>query len=104
MSSHAASADPRALAGRLALPRVAAEPLAIVADGAVLAAIALAGGGGLQLGPVTRVELAIDVAAGGLTAAAIVVGGHTRRLWGALTLTLMALLVAVTAASFTWAV
>ena len=104
MSSHAASADPRAFAGRLALPRVAAEPLATVAFGAVLAAIALEGGGGLQLGPVTKVELAIDVAAGGLTAAAILVGGHTRRLWGALTLTLMALLVAVTAASITWAV
>ena len=104
MSSHAASADPRAFARRLALPRVAAEPLATVAFGAVLAAIALEGGGGLQLGPVTRVELAIDVVAGGLAAAAIVVGGHTRRLWGALTLTLMALLVAVTAASITWAV
>ena len=104
MSSHAASADPRALAGRLTLPRVAAEPLATLAFGAVLAAIALEGSGGLQLGPVTRVELAIDVVAGGLTAAAIVVGGHTRRLWGALTLTLMGLLVAVTAASITWAV
>jgi hypothetical protein len=104
VSSHAASADPRALAGRLTLPRVAAEPLATLAFGAVLAAIALEGSGGLQLGPVTRVELAIDVAAGGLTAAAILVGGHTRRLWGALTLTLMGLLVAVTAASITWAV
>ena len=65
MSSHAASADPRALAGRLTVPRVAAEPLATVAFGAVLAAIALEGGGGLQLGPLTKVELAIDVAAGG---------------------------------------
>jgi hypothetical protein len=104
VSSHVASADPRAFAGRLTLPRVAAEPLATVAFGAVLAAIALEGGGGLQLGPVTKVELAIDVIAGGLTAAAIVVGGHTRRLWGALTLTLMAVLVALTAASITWAV
>jgi tetratricopeptide (TPR) repeat protein len=104
VSSHAASADPRAFAGRLTLPRIAAEPLATVAFGAVLAAIALEGGGGLQLGPVTRVELAIDVVAGGLIAAAIVVGGHTRRLWGAVTLTLMGLLVAVTAASITWAV
>jgi len=104
VSSHAASADPRAFAGRLTLPRVAAEPLATVAFGAVLAAIALEGGGGLQLGPVTKVELAIDVIAGGLTAAAIVVGGHTRRLWGALTLTLMGVLVALTAASITWAV
>ena len=104
MSSHAAPADPRAFAGRLTLPRVAAEPLATVAFGAVLAAIALQGGGGLQLGPLTKVELAIDAAAGGLAAAAIVVGGHTRRLWGAVTLTLMAALVAVTALSITWAV
>jgi O-antigen ligase/polysaccharide polymerase Wzy-like membrane protein/tetratricopeptide repeat protein len=104
VSSHAASADPRALAGRLTVPRVAAEPLATLAFAAVLAAIALEGGGGLQLGPVTKVELGIDVIAGGLTAAAILVGGHTRRLWGALTLTLMGLLVAVTAVSITWAV
>ena len=75
--------------GRLTLPRVAAEPLATVAFGAVLAAIALQGGGGLQLGPLTKVELAIDAAAGGLAAAAIVVGGHTRRLWGAVTLSLI---------------
>jgi hypothetical protein len=104
VSSHAASADPRALAGRLTLPRVAAEPLATLAFGAVLAAIALEGGGGLQLGPLTRVELALDAGAGVLTAAAIVVGGHTRRLWGAVTLTLMAALVAVTALSIMWAV
>ena len=104
MSTHAASADPRAFAGRLTLPRVAAEPLATVAFGAVLAAIALQGGGGLQLGPLTKVELAVDAAAGGLVAAAIVVGGHTRRLWGAVTLTLMAALVALTALSIVWAV
>jgi tetratricopeptide (TPR) repeat protein len=104
VSSHAASADPGVFAGRLTLPRVAAEPLATVAFGVVLAAIALQGGGGLQLGPLTKVELAIDAAAGGLAAAAIVVGGHTRRLWGAVTLTLMAALVVVTALSITWAV
>jgi O-antigen ligase/polysaccharide polymerase Wzy-like membrane protein/tetratricopeptide repeat protein len=104
VSSHAASADPRALAGRLTLPRVAAEPLATVAFGAVLAAIALQGGGGLQLGPLTKVELAVDTGAGVLAAAAIVAGGHTRRLWGALTLTLMGALVALTALSITWAV
>jgi O-Antigen ligase len=104
VSSHAASADPRALAGRLTLPRVAAEPLATVAFGVVLAAIALEGGGGLQLGPLTKVELAIDVGAGGLTAAAIVVGGQTRRLWGGVTLALMGLLTALTALSIVWAV
>jgi hypothetical protein len=104
VSSHAASADARTLAGRLTLPRVAAEPLATVAFGAILAAVALEGGGGLQLGPVTKVELGIDILAGGLTATAIVVGGHTRRLWGAVTLALMALLTAVTALSIMWAV
>jgi hypothetical protein len=104
VSSHAASADVRAFAERLTWPRIAAEPLATVAFGVILAVIALEGGGGLQLGPLTRVELGIDVAAGGLTAAAIVVGGHTRRLWGAVTLTLMGLLVAVTALSIMWAV
>ena len=104
MSSHVASADPPALARRLTLPRVAIEPLVTVAFGAVLSAVALQGGGGLQLGPLTKVELAVDVVAGGLAATAIVAGGHTRRLWGGLTLALMGALVAVTALSITWAV
>jgi hypothetical protein len=104
VSSHAASAEPGAFARRLSLPRVAAEPLATVAFAAVLAAIALEGGGGLQLGPLTKVEMAVDVVAGALVAAAIVVGGYTRRLWGGLTLTLMAALVVVTALSISWAV
>jgi tetratricopeptide (TPR) repeat protein len=104
VSSHAASADPRALARRLSLPRVAAEPLVTVAFAAVFAAIALEGGGGLQLGPLTRVEIAVDAVAGALTAAAIVAGGHARKLWGGLTLALMGALVAVTAVSISWAV
>jgi tetratricopeptide (TPR) repeat protein len=104
VSSHAASADPRAFARRLSLPRVATEPLVTVAFAAVFAAIALEGGGGLQLGPLTRVEIAVDAVAGALTAAAIVAGGHARRLWGGLTLALMGALVAVTAVSIRWAV
>jgi tetratricopeptide (TPR) repeat protein len=104
VSSHAASAEPRALARRLSLPRVAAEPLATIAFAAVFAAIALEGGGGLQLGPLTKVEMAVDVVAGVLVAAAIVVGGYTRRMWGGLTLALMAALVVVTALSISWAV
>lgn len=104
MSSHAASADPRALARRVSLPHVAAEPLITIAFAAVLAAIALEGGGGLQLLPLTKVEMAVDAGAGVLTAAAIVAGGHARRLWGALTLALMGALVAVTAVSISWAV
>jgi tetratricopeptide (TPR) repeat protein len=104
VSSHVASADPRAFTRRLTLPQVAIEPLATLAFGAVLTAIALQGGGGLQLGPLTKVELEVDIVAGGLVAAAIVAGGHTRRLWGGLTLALMGALVAVTALSVTWAV
>ena len=104
MSSHAASAEPGAFTRRLSLPRVAAEPLATIAFAAVLAAIALEGGGGLQLGPLTKVEMAVDVVAGVLVAAAIVVGGYTRRMWGGLTLALMAALVVVTALSISWAV
>jgi O-antigen ligase/polysaccharide polymerase Wzy-like membrane protein/tetratricopeptide repeat protein len=104
VSSHAASAEPGAFARRLSLPRVAAEPLATVAFAAVFAAIALEGGGGLQLGPLTKVEIAVDVVAGLLVAAAIVVGGYTRRMWGGLTLALMAALVVVTALSISWAV
>jgi tetratricopeptide (TPR) repeat protein len=105
VSSHAASAEPGAFARRLTLPRiVAAEPLATVAFAAVLAAIAFEGGGGLQLGPVTKVEMAVDIVAGVLASAAVVVGGYTRRLWGGLTLVLMAALVVVTALSISWAV
>jgi hypothetical protein len=104
VSSHAASADPRAFARRLALPRVAAGPLVTVAFAAVFTAIALEGGGGLQLGPLTRVEIAVDAVAGALAAVAIVVGGHARRLWGGVTLALMGALVAVTAVSISWAV
>ena len=104
MSSHAASAEPGAFARRLSVPQVAAEPLFTLAFAAILAAIALEGGGGLQLGPLTKVEIAVDAVAGALAAAAIVVGGYTRRLWGGLTLTLMAALVVVTALSIGWAV
>jgi tetratricopeptide (TPR) repeat protein len=104
VSSQVASADPRALARRVTLPRVAVEPLATLAFGAVLTALALQGGGGLQLGPLTNVELEVEIVAGGLVAAAIVAGGHTRRFWGGVTLALMAALVGVTALSITWAV
>jgi tetratricopeptide (TPR) repeat protein len=104
MSSHAASAEPGAFARRLSLPWASAEPVATLAFAAVFAAIAFEGGGGLQLGPLTKVEMAVDVVAGGLGAAAVVAGGYTRRLWGGLTLVLMAALVVVTALSISWAV
>jgi hypothetical protein len=104
VSSHVASAEPRAFTRRLTLPRVAVEPLATLAFGAVLTAVALQGGGGLQLGPLTKVELSVDIVAGGFVAAAVIAGGHTRRLWGGVTLALMGALVVLTALSISWAI
>ncbi|MGZ4277226.1 MAG: O-antigen ligase family protein [Solirubrobacteraceae bacterium] len=104
MSSQAASADPRALARRLTIPRLAGDAPVCIALGVVLAAIALEGGGGLQLSPLTDVEIGVDLLAGLLAAAAVIAGGHTRRLWGGLTLAAFGLLALVTALSIIWAV
>ena len=86
------------------MPRVDAASLSTVAFTARLAAVALEGQGGLQLGPLTTVELGLEALAGIAAAAALLVGGHTRRAHGALTLGLFAVLVAVTAASIDWAI
>jgi tetratricopeptide (TPR) repeat protein len=104
VSSHAARADPRAFARRLTLPAAAVDALTTLAIAAVLCAVALEGNGGLQLGPLTRVEVGIDLVAGALCAAAVVAGGHTRRPWGGVTLALMGALVVLTALSIGWAV
>lgn len=104
MSAHTALADPRALSRRLALPRGWADALTTLAIAAVLCAIALDANGGLQLGPLTRVEIGVDLLAGALCAAAVVVGGHSRRPWGGVTLAAMAALAGLTAISITWAV
>jgi tetratricopeptide (TPR) repeat protein len=104
VSASAAPADARALGRRLALPAAGAQALTTLAIGAVLAAIALEANGGLQLGPLTRVEVGVDLGAGVLGAAAVVAGGHTRRLWGATTLACLAALTALTALSIIWAV
>jgi O-antigen ligase/polysaccharide polymerase Wzy-like membrane protein len=103
VSSHAASLDPRSLTRRIALPRVGAGSLATVAFGAILAAIALKGVGGLQLGPLTTVEIALEVMAG-LAGIAALLLAPARRLHGGLALTLFAILLAFTAASIMWAV
>ncbi len=104
MSTHAASADARPLARRIAVPRVGVASLATVAFTALLAAVALEGEGGLQLGPLTTVEIALQVVAGVAAAGALLLGGHTRRVYGALPLGLFAVLVALTAASIGWAI
>ena len=104
MSSPVASADPRALTRRLSVPSLAGDAPVTIALGFVLAAIALKGGGGLQLKPLTEVEMVVDVLAGLLAAAAVLAGGHTRRLWGGLTLAAFGVLLLVTALSIIWAV
>jgi hypothetical protein len=103
VSSHAAPVDPRALARRIALPRVSAATLSTLGFGALLAAVALGGSGGLQLGPLTTVEIALDILAGVAGCAALLLG-PPRRLYGGVTLALFAVLVVFTAVSIMWAV
>ena len=103
MSSPAVSVSPRALARRIALPHIGATPLATVAFGALLAAIALKGTGGLQLGPLTTVEIVLDVLAGLAGLAALLVGSPGR-LHGGPALVCFVVLLAFTAASILWAV
>ena len=103
MSSHAESIDPRALARRIALPRVGAGAAATVSLGAILAAVALEGTGGLQLGPLTTVEIGLEVLAG-VAGCAALLAAPTRRLYGGVALALFGLLLLFTAASIIWAV
>lgn len=104
MSSYAARAEPRAAARRIAIPRIGAGPAGTVAFGALLAIVALEGQGGLQLGPLTTVELLLEAIAGMAAAAALIAGVAVRRAHGALALGLFAALLAFTAASISWAV
>src|SRR4051812_6977706 len=69
----------------------------------MLAAVALVGGGGLQLGPLTTVEIALEILAGAAGCAALLVA-PSRRLHGGLALVAFAVLLACTAISITWAV
>jgi cytochrome c-type biogenesis protein CcmH/NrfG len=113
VSSHAAPAEPRgprllrrSLRPALphALPRVGAAPLTTLALSAALLAVVFEADGGLQLGPLTTVEIAVDLAAGVLVAAAVLAGRRTRRAWGMGTLATLGLLAALTALSIVWAV
>ena len=105
MSSHAATLPhshgrARGLPG--ALTRVTPETLLALALGALMAAVALGAGGGLQLGRATTVEIALQAAGGALGAAAVLL---TRgRVHGAVGLGLFTLLAGVTGLSIAWAV
>ena len=104
VSSLAASLDPRGVTRRIALPRVAAAtPRDDRASARSSRPIALEGAGGLQLGPLTSVEIALEILAGVAGVAALLLA-PARRLHGGIPLVLFAILLAFTAASIIWAV
>jgi hypothetical protein len=106
LSTVAAPSDPRLL-GHAGARRRARLPRPELLFGAALAvaltAIGLRAGGGLQLGPTTKVEMALDVT-GGVLAAVAALAVSVRRMWGGVTIALFAVLAALTALSITWAV
>jgi hypothetical protein len=104
VSSHAAPVEPRGIARRISVPRVGAGALATVGLAALLAAAGLVGQGGLQLGPLTTVEIALEAVAGVAIAAALLTGERGGLGLGALALALFALLLGYTAASIAWAI
>ena len=104
MSSHAAPIEPRALARRIAIPRVSAGTVATLAFTVLLAGVALEGQGGLQLGPLTTVEIALEILAGIAGAVALLIGTPDTRPHGLLALALFGVLLGYTAASIGWAI
>jgi O-antigen ligase/polysaccharide polymerase Wzy-like membrane protein len=88
----------------IALPGLSARTLATVVFGTLLAALALQGQGGLQLGPLTTVEIAVEILAGLVGAAAVLFGARAGLVPGAVAIALFAGLVAFTALSIGWAV
>ncbi len=90
--------------GRLrALPRPGQQALFTIGLAAVLAAIGLRAGGGLQLGRTTAVEMALQATGGVLAALAILVDDGRRR-WGGATTALFGALAVLTALSILWSV
>jgi hypothetical protein len=105
LSTHAAPRSRFSLrgAGPAAL-RARPETLFALAIAAVLAAIGLRGGGGLQLSPTTTVEVGLDLGGGVLAALAVLAAVPGRRLYGAIPFAFFALLVVVTGLSILWAI
>jgi O-antigen ligase len=104
VSSHAARLDaaPRALtAGGL---RANVDVLLPLGIGALLAAIALRGGGGLQLKPTTEVEMALELGGGVVAAGSLLAGRDRRAAHGMPALLCFAALAALTIASVLWSV
>jgi O-antigen ligase len=86
------------------LPRANTDVLLTLGVGALLAAIALRGGGGLQLQPATEVEMALELGGGMVAAGALLAGRDRRAAYGMPALLCFAALVAFTIASILWSV
>lgn len=105
MSAHAAQPELRAFGRGVALPAVSADAAYTVALGIVLAWIAFKANGGLQLGPTTTIEMAVDVAGGAIAATALLVVPNLRaRMWGGTAVAAFAALAGLTVLSILWAV
>ena len=82
----------------------ASGPLITLALAAALTVAALEAQGGLKLGQLTAVSIALDLACGAICALAILGAHPARRPWGAGSLALLALLAVITGLSITWAI
>jgi hypothetical protein len=107
VSSHAARLDaagPGRALGVASRVRVNADVLLPIGIGALLAAIALRAGGGLQLPPTTEVEMALELGGGVVAAGALLAGRDRRAAYGMPALLCFAALVALTIGSVLWSV
>jgi O-antigen ligase/Tfp pilus assembly protein PilF len=104
VSSHVAPLEARPARRSPAIPRVSTDLLLPAGIGAVLAAIALRAGGGLQLGPTSEVEIALELGGGLVAAGALLAGRDRRAAHGTPALLCFAALVALTIASVLWSV
>jgi hypothetical protein len=107
VSSHAARLDaagPGRALGAASRVRVNADVLLPIGIGALLAAIALRAGGGLQLQPTTEVEMALELGGGVVAAGALLAGRDRRAAYGMPALLCFAALVALTIGSVLWSV
>jgi hypothetical protein len=102
LSSIAARPDAGVLARARALHAPPGELLFGTALALLLALCGLRAGGGLALGPTTKVEIVLDLIAGALGGVAAL-AASARRWWGGVTLGCFAVLLAVTSLSITWA-
>lgn len=94
---------PAAAAGPI-LPRPGTGAKLVIGVGVVLTLVALIAKGGLSLGPMTLVNIALTLLGAGLAAAAILTAPTPSRNWGGFTLFAVAALTVWTALSVIWSV